>query len=93
MSESSGSPKKPETLGEELWGVHLSREADPASDVDAVHSKDTNDMSVGEELWRIHCQRAGKDLDRDDDEGAAQLKKGNETEKVIHLRNRDVKVE
>ena len=91
MSESSGNPKKAATVGEELWEVHLSREVktdvSASDDVDAVHSKDVNTMSVGEELWRIHCQRAGKDLDKDYDEGAAPPKK------TIHLRNRDVKVE
>ena len=89
MSESASQESK-KSVGEELFLVHLSRQTKSVNSPDdldlGVSTKRDRDTTVGEELWRVHCQRAGGRID-DDYEGDEV----NNNEKVLHLRNRDVK--
>jgi len=69
----------------------------------AFHHKPPSDRSIGEELWLVHCKRsAGALLDEEEqEEEAVETKRAAKPEpavkaadasKIIHLRNRDVKI-
>jgi hypothetical protein len=96
------------TPGEELYLVHLSRFSKlPRSENDFDHETKEprkRTFSAGEELWQIHLKRsAGLDPEADEDKEptiltAKKLKVGRPATKknaklrVIHLRNRNVKI-
>ena len=95
------------TPGEELYLVHLSRYSKlPRSENDFDHEPKeprTRSLSAGEELWQIHLKRsAGLDPEADEDKEPTnvtkRLKVGKVVTKkspklrVIHLRNRNVKI-
>lgn len=96
------------TPGEELYLVHLNRFNKlerSANDFDhETKEPRKRTLSAGEELWQIHLKRsAGQDLEKDEDKepptiATKRLKVGRPVTKkipklrVIHLRNRNVKI-
>jgi hypothetical protein len=96
------------TPGEELYLVHLSRFSKlPRSENDFDHETKEprkRSFSAGEELWQIHLKRsAGLDPEADVDKEPStiptkKIKVGTPVTKkipkprVIHLRNRNVKI-
>jgi hypothetical protein len=95
------------TIGEELFLVHLSRKKSDAIgkieddvDHDVIQRTKEPEMSPGEELWHIHCKRAEGHLDEDypskklrnDKTKPQKAHKTRLDDRVIRLRNREIKV-
>jgi hypothetical protein len=85
------------TPGEELYLVHLNRfNKLPRSENDFDHETKEprkRSFSAGEELWQIHLKRsAGLDPEAEEDKEPTVATKKSHKLRVIHLRNRNVKI-
>jgi hypothetical protein len=87
---------KPETIGEELYLVHLQRREgeEPREEDFDLSSDRKREHDAGEELWEVHLKRSRglvPDLDLDTDKNEEAIETSPPKECRYNLRSKDAK--
>ena len=86
---------KPETIGEELWSIHLKRSRGREEENDFDHPRKRE--HVGEELWDVHMVRSrGRAAEGEDDDAGDKKVKATDSvasspPRRYNLRSKDAK--